>query len=420
MKNRLLKVFIVLVTVYGFTNMSVLKSQNPIITSINPNSAVLGQSLSVTISGQNTHFAQGTGTSTSVWFSQGSQTIYPSYVAAQGSISLSAWFSIPNFANTGLWNVNVNNYVDGTMILPNSMTINSIPNPQIISVSPDSAAEGQTISVSITAQNTNFGQGSTTTTAWFEQGSSTYLPIVNLNVVSSTEIIGQVNIPSSVNLGYYNTWVSNTIDGQINKPNSFVVYEGGGGPSLPIGLETLTPSWGEFGKLYTYTLVGHLTHFTDPSLVLVFKNQSNNLLTKIGNNVNVINDSLVEFDAKIDLGGNTDTWDLFAYSNIDGGISLTDAYVVSPVSINNIENNYSVDIFPNPSNSIVKIRSSEINNTKVEILIHSSVGELLYSKSFDVNNDLNQSIDISSFPVGIYFIQIKFDENNIYKKILKN
>jgi len=419
MNNSLLKVLMVFVVVLGFTNFSVLKSQNPIITSISPDSATLGQSLSVTISGQNTHFAQGTGTSTTVWFSQGSQTIYPNYIAAQGSISLSAYFYIPNNVSTGLWNVNANNYIDGIMILPNSMTINPIPNSQIISVNPDSAAEGQTISVSITAQNTNFGQGSTTTTAWFEQGSSTYLPIVNINIISSTEIIGQVNIPSVVSLGYYNTWVSNTIDGQINKPNSFVVYAGGG-PSAPIGLESLTPSWGEFEKQYTYTLVGHLTHFSDPSLVLVFKNHSNNLLTKIGNNVNVINDTLVEFDAKIDLGGNTDTWDLFAYSNIDGGISLTDAYVVSPVSINNIESNYSIDIFPNPSNSIINIKSSEISNTKVEILIHSSVGELLYSKSLDINNDLNQSIDISAFPIGIYFIQIKFDENNIYKKILKN
>jgi hypothetical protein len=307
------------------------------------------------------------------------------------------------------------------MSLPNAMTITSLPNPQIISVSPDSAVEGQTISVSITAQNTNFGQGSTTTTtAWFEQGSTTFLPIININVISSTEISGQVSIPSVVALGNYNTWVSNNIDGQIVKPNSFVVYAGGGSPSTPIGLESLTPNWGEFGKLYTYTLVGHLTHFTDASLVLVLKNQGNNLLTVIGTNVNVINDSLVEFDAKIDLGGNTDTWDMYAYSNVDGALSITDAYVVSPVSIKSINKGSNVDIFPNPSNGIINIRSSEISYTDVEVSIHSSVGELLHLENINVSQALNTTVDISNLSVGIYFIQLKFNGKRVYQKILKN
>jgi hypothetical protein len=302
------------------------------------------------------------------------------------------------------------------MSLPNAMTITSLPNPQIISVSPDSAAEGQTISVNITTQNTHFVQGSATTTAWFEQGSSTFLPIININIISSTEISGQVNIPSVVALGNYNTWVSNTIDGQIDKPNSFVIYA----EEDSISLESLTPNWGEFGKLYTYTLVGHLTHFTDASLVLVLKNHGNNILTVIGTNLNVINDSLVEFDAKINIGGNTDTWDMFAYSNVDGTLSITDAYVVSPVSINRIDNDFNVDIFPNPSNDIINIKSSEISNTDVEVSIYSSVGELLHSENINVSQALNTTVDISNLSVGIYFIQLKFNGKRVYQKILKN
>ncbi len=420
MKNTLFKIFIAFSLILGFTNLSVLKAQNAAITSISPNNANLGQSLSVTISGQNTHFAQGTGTTTSVWFSQGSKTIVPSYTAPQGSISISAYFHISSNESTGLWNVNASNNIDGLMTLPNSFMINQASNTKIISVNPNSAHLGQTLSVNITAQNTNFGQGSSTTTAWFEQGSSTYIPINNINVISSTQISGQVTIPSNISLGSYNTWTSNSIDGQLTKANSFTVNSGGGGPSIPLSLTSLNPNWGELNKKYTYTLVGHLTHFSDPSLVLAFKHHTNTTLIILATNVNVINDSLVKFDAKINLGTNTDTWDFYAYSTIDGSLSLINAYAVSPVSISTNDKNFNVDIFPNPSNSIINIRSSEITNTNVEIIIHNSVGKLLYSKNLDVTTNLNQSIDISSFPIGVYFIQIKFDNKSIYKKLLKN
>ncbi|MFN4854449.1 MAG: hypothetical protein ACK5JC_08540, partial [Bacteroidota bacterium] len=48
-------------------------SNPPVLLQVSPNSGTQGSSLSVNISGQNTHFGQGT--STQVWFSQGSSTL---------------------------------------------------------------------------------------------------------------------------------------------------------------------------------------------------------------------------------------------------------------------------------------------------------------------------------------------------------
>ena len=390
-------------------------AQNPIITSISPNSSYLGQTLNVAISGQNTSFTQGTGTTT-VWFNQGSETIYANLVSHLSDTNLLTQFSIPSNAAIGLWNVNAMNSIDGLMTLPNSMNITPIPIPQIVSVSPNSATANQTLTVNITAQNTNFGQGTSTTTAWFEQGSSTYLPLTNINVISSTEISGQVNISASTSLGFYNTWVSNSIDGQLYKPNNFEVLD------RPISLDTLTPHWGKLNQLRTYTLYGHLTHFTDASLTLIFKNQADILLTKQVTNVIVINDSVVQFDCKIDIGQSYDIWDLYALSVTDGALNLINAYIVSPVplSIDEVSNDYEVQVFPNPSKSIINIRSLKISNTRVEMSIFNSSGVLLYSDDFNVAKTLDKKIDISELPKGVYFVQLRFDGNTLYQKILKN
>ncbi|MHC4189708.1 MAG: hypothetical protein ACYSUB_08595, partial [Planctomycetota bacterium] len=67
------------------------------ITSINPDNAQQGDSLAVTITGQNTNFLQGSGT-IDVWFSQGSSTISASSYSALSDTSLYADFDIPGGA----------------------------------------------------------------------------------------------------------------------------------------------------------------------------------------------------------------------------------------------------------------------------------------------------------------------------------
>ncbi|MHC4571451.1 MAG: hypothetical protein ACYS0C_05175, partial [Planctomycetota bacterium] len=55
-----------------FTTPTALIAQT--LTSVVPDTAQQGESLAVTITGQNTNFTQGSGT-TGVWFSQGSPTV---------------------------------------------------------------------------------------------------------------------------------------------------------------------------------------------------------------------------------------------------------------------------------------------------------------------------------------------------------
>jgi len=93
------------------------------ITSVDPDNALQGQSLSVTITAQGTTFGQGTTTISNVWFSKSSSTIVADNYSTLSPTSLTANFNIPNNAAAGIWDVNVS-YGD-TVFLNNGFTINA-------------------------------------------------------------------------------------------------------------------------------------------------------------------------------------------------------------------------------------------------------------------------------------------------------
>ncbi len=152
--------FVLIVISIGVSN---LYSQN--ISNVNPDNAQKGQTLWVDISGQSTNFTSAT--NTMVWFSQGSSTlIYPSTSNASSNTAVSSQFSIPYSANAGYYDVNVFNNIDGHLIDYLGFQIfNNANQPQIIIVDPDSAYQGQTLSVGITGQYTNF-TSATNTLVW--------------------------------------------------------------------------------------------------------------------------------------------------------------------------------------------------------------------------------------------------------------
>jgi len=87
----------------------------PQLISIEPDSAQLGESLDVSISGLYTNFTQGTGTT--VWFNQGSSTIYPVNTTIIDNELIDAYFTIYDYNTTGYYDVNTHNDFDGTLTL---------------------------------------------------------------------------------------------------------------------------------------------------------------------------------------------------------------------------------------------------------------------------------------------------------------
>ncbi len=181
------------------------KEKSPLISSINPDSGRPGQMLTVSISGQNSYFTQGTNM---IWFEQGTSTIQAFYINPLNDTLLNAAFSLP-YSPIGYYDVNCYSSYNG-MFLPLENGF-SIVIPSIKSINPEAGNPGQTLSVTISGQNTHFTQGSNM--IWFEQGSST-IQAFDVNSVNDTVLDATFNLPYSP-LGYYDVRGYNNFDGTI-------------------------------------------------------------------------------------------------------------------------------------------------------------------------------------------------------------
>ncbi|MBW8050741.1 MAG: T9SS type A sorting domain-containing protein [Cytophagales bacterium] len=98
----------------------IIAKPTPLIIAVSPDTAYKGDSLWVSISGQNTNFTQG---SFSVWFNQDSATINSTFFNVSNDTLLDALFAIPTNAQTGFWDVNVFDNLDGIVTLTNGFNI---------------------------------------------------------------------------------------------------------------------------------------------------------------------------------------------------------------------------------------------------------------------------------------------------------
>ena len=124
------------------------------IVSVDPDIAQQGESLGVIVYGSGTHFL--TALYTSIWLSQGPEEIDAYGYYPYSNTELIVWFDIPLDAETGLYDLNVYNEIDGTMTLDDGFTI--IPYPALTSIVPDVAKQGQSLTVAITGVSVDFGQ----------------------------------------------------------------------------------------------------------------------------------------------------------------------------------------------------------------------------------------------------------------------
>jgi len=150
---------------------------------LNPTSGQVGQTLSVAISGQNTNFVQGTTTAN---FGAG---ITVNTLTVNSPTSTTASITIQNSAIAGARTVTV---ATGSESAIATFMVTGAP---AITLNPTTGQVGQTLSVAINGQNTNFVQG--TTTANFGAG----VTVNTLTVNSPASAIASITIQSSAATG---------------------------------------------------------------------------------------------------------------------------------------------------------------------------------------------------------------------------
>ncbi|MFB0926008.1 MAG: hypothetical protein QMB65_12135, partial [Vicingaceae bacterium] len=169
-------------------------SQNLI--SINPSSANNGQTLNVTIIGNNTDFIQASGTTIGFTSTQGVGNPIINSTTTVNDTMITANITVPNLAHTGNYTLFTNNFTDGYLSLNNSFYVNGNIPPALTSPSPSSANSGQTLNVTITGMNTHFSQASTTCGINSSYGLGN--PIVNSKtIINDTLITANITIPTT-------------------------------------------------------------------------------------------------------------------------------------------------------------------------------------------------------------------------------
>lgn len=145
--------------------------------------------------------------------------------------------------------------------------------------------------------------------------------------------------------------------------------------------------------------------------------------------VATISDIELDTDDEITFTGtlygshNFDNITAFVQSNMDGDLMighLSTASIVNTIEESMPSSNFIV--FPNPTGSSINIKGN-VNADNYDIFIVNLIGQILYSQTFKINNNYNnnleQFVDLSSLPKGVYFIHIRTDSITEVKKIVK-
>jgi RHS repeat-associated protein len=222
----------------------------PVISSVSPNSGLPGQSVTVAITGQGTHFVQGV---TTVNFGSGISVgggIPGDFgtVTVTSPTSATAQVTISSLAPPGQQTVTAQTGSESAVLVDAFLVVVPTTGPTITTVSPNSGQQGQGGPVGIVGLNTHFVQGATQVS--FGPG----ITVSNINVTCPTCLTAQLQISSTAAPGPVTVTVT-TGSEVATLANGFTVL-----PGTPI-LTSMVPAGGRQGQNVTSTITGQFTHW---------------------------------------------------------------------------------------------------------------------------------------------------------------
>jgi hypothetical protein len=103
----------------------------------------------------------------------------------------------------------------------------------------------------------------------------------------------------------------------------------------------------------------------------------------------------------------------------NSGCSVTFSFEVPyTVGINKIENE-SFELYPNPTNGVLFIKTKKSSKETTTINLIDLSGKILLSETNVIQSNFTYQINISDLPRGAYFLQLNNNEQRIIKKVIK-
>jgi hypothetical protein len=178
----------------------------PKLLSVSPEDAFQGTRVTLIIKGENTQF-DAEGNTALVTLKQDGEELYCTDAHVVDALTLEAEYVFSYVNWTGQRELIVETPLDGKMTLENSFDIlEAEANPSIVSVVPDSADRGDTLTISVSATGTIFMQG---TTSLYLSQDDFVINATNGTIVNDTLITGDFNFLNTDPLGKYNVNINN-------------------------------------------------------------------------------------------------------------------------------------------------------------------------------------------------------------------
>lgn len=290
----------------------------PQLISLTPDTAYKGGSIIIGITGEHTHFNT-EGIYNSVWLTTNGGNLTATSVTAIDSLHLEANLAIGSYHTTGIYTLHVSNALDGEIELADALTVleNNL-NPEIVSVIPNSAYQGEGLTITVTGTETNFQQGSSI--LFLQKNSSNIFPN-NHNILNDTVITGYFEFNHDHDTGFYDVRVTNWLFYDLILEDGVHLFAEGSAPSLL----SISPDSAYQGTRVTLSINAENTQFDKEgnTASVTLKQDGEELY---GKNVTVIDSVTLEADFVFSYSNLTDYRDLIVYTPYDGTMTLQNCF----------------------------------------------------------------------------------------------
>jgi len=380
-----------------------------VLDSIFPDHASRGESVTLTLYGSNTNFA-GTSASNAIWLNRDTSSynheINGTSLNVLNDTILQAQFNFTYAHAVDTYSIHTSNIYDGTISLLYAFDLSEGTNPPaILSISPDSATQGETLDIEVTAENIDFTQG--TNVIRMEQGYANIYPN-SFFANNPTSLTVNFSLNKDHNTGDYDFILYNSFSGiTLIEEDGFYLR-----PDLTQAvLVSISPDQAQRGESVTLTLYGSNTNFTETGASnSVWMNRSGDPYDHEINaiSINPIDNATLEAQFSFTYSNPVGLYSVLAYNNYDGTLSLLTAFqllegdnppAILSVSPDTVQQGQTLDI---------EVTAENIDFTQgtVAIQLEQNI-HTIYPNSVLVNNPTKLTVNfafITNHPTGNYDI----------------
>lgn len=392
-----------------------LSSFSQSIVSINPSSSEINKTLTVGISGRCTNFFQTSSTSSIFWLANGTNSISSSSVNASSNTFMTGTITVPASATLGFWDLYVYNPIDDTLKLDTAFEVYdcNVTPPTIVSVSPKSSATGNNLTVSISGRCTHFYQTSSTSSIfWLANGTDVISP-TSVNASNDTYLYGNVAVPSSATLGFWDMYVYNNVDDTIKLASAFEIYDCN---TTAPSIVSISPNGSPTSNNLTVSISGRCTNFyqTSSTSSIFWLAKGGNTITP--SSINASSNTQMSGGISVPSSAPLGWWDVYVYNNVDDTLILPgsfEVYYCTPTGISEINrtNNMPVNIYPNPFNSTTTFEFANPDAKQLTLFVYNIFGQLV--KTIDKISSDKIMLNRENLGNGIFIYKLKNSEGTI-------